>query len=271
LQDTPFHNISGYHFVELADLALLRDSLHRALLETGVLGTILLAEEGINVALVGEAEAIAGARRWFARDARFASMEFKLSLSSFSPFSKLKVRVRPEIITFGQNSIDPAAEPAARISAAELKRWLDEGRDFCLLDARNTYEIESGTFTRAVSLEIENFRDLPDAVEQAVANGTLDQNKPLVTFCTGGVRCEKSGIVLFSMTGWRSPRRWKRPARLFAGAATKRSVAATSYRQTISRIVTARPAKTTRRPCGPDKTNRSQAEAASGYSEGPAG
>lgn len=189
-----FCNISGYRFIQLDDLASLRDHMHGALLAHGVLGTILLAEEGINVALVGSEEAIQQSRAWFDADARFAGMDLKLSLSSFSPFSKLKVKVRPEIITFAQSEsgIDPQNKPGKRLSVADLKQWLDEGRDFCLLDSRNTYEIESGTFEQAQSLEIENFRDLPAAVDKAVKTGDLDPAKPMVTFCTGGVRCEKT-------------------------------------------------------------------------------
>lgn len=187
-----FHNISGYRFVRLDELQTLRDEMHGALLSHGVLGTILLAEEGINVALVGSEGAIAQSKAWFEQDARFAAMDLKLSFSSFSPFSKLKVKVRPEIITFLQSGLDPQKQPGKRLSATELKRWLDEGRDFCLLDSRNTYEIESGTFEQAQSLEIENFRDLPAAVGNALDAGTLDPKKTLVTFCTGGVRCEKT-------------------------------------------------------------------------------
>ncbi len=187
-----FCNISGYRFVQLDDLQVLRERMHGALLSHGVLGTILLAEEGINVALVGEQAAIDQSCAWFDDDPRFADMDLKLSLSSFSPFSKLKVKVRPEIITFAQTGIDPENNPGKRLSVSTLKQWLDEGRDFCLLDSRNNYEIESGTFEKAESLNIDNFRDLPAAVDQAIQAGQLDPDKPLVTFCTGGVRCEKT-------------------------------------------------------------------------------
>lgn len=187
-----FHNISGYRFTSLGQLPVLREQMHSALLSHGVFGTVLLAQEGINLALVGNEEAIAQSTAWFEQDPRFAGMDLKLSLSSFSPFSKLKVKIRPEIITFLQPGLDPEKQPGKRLSVAELKRWLDEGRDFCLLDSRNTYEIESGTFEQAQSLDIENFRDLPTAVNNAVEDGKLDPKKTLVTFCTGGVRCEKT-------------------------------------------------------------------------------
>jgi len=178
--------------VAIPDPELVRDELKAKLSLKGVLGTVLVATEGLNVALVGDSKAIAASRLLFADDARFASIDFKLSLSSFSPFSKLKVKVRPEIITFGQSGIDPLTDTAAYLEACELKQWLESGKDFQLLDTRNNYETESGTFDAATTLDIENFRDLPQAINNAVDNGTLDPQKPVVTFCTGGVRCEKA-------------------------------------------------------------------------------
>ena len=192
MQTDSFHNISGYCFVAIPDPELVRDELKVKLQHNGVLGTVLVATEGLNVALVGDSESIAASQLLFTEDARFASIDFKLSLSSFSPFSKLKVKVRPEIITFGQSGIDPQTDTALYLEADELKQWLESGKDFQLLDTRNNYETESGTFEAATTLDIENFRDLPEAVSKALDNGTLDPEKPLVTFCTGGVRCEKA-------------------------------------------------------------------------------
>ena len=177
----------------ISEPVLVRDELKLKLQQLGVLGTVLVATEGLNVALVGTAAAIEKSQEIFSQDSRFAAIDFKLSLSSFSPFSKLKVKVRPEIITFGQTDIDPLAEPTRYIDPAELEQWLESGKEFQLLDTRNNYETESGTFERATTLDIDNFRDLPQAVDKAVENGTLDPQKPVVTFCTGGVRCEKAG------------------------------------------------------------------------------
>ncbi len=187
-----YHNISGYCFVSISEPEAVRDSLRASLLPLRVLGTILVANEGLNVALVGSEADIKQAQEHFTSSEMFASIDFKLSVSTFSPFSKLKIKVRPEIITFAQSDVNPITEKAASLSAQELKQWLDENRDFQLLDTRNTYEIDSGTFDTAMTLDIENFRDLPDAVEQAVACGKLDPDKPVVAFCTGGVRCEKA-------------------------------------------------------------------------------
>lgn len=176
----------------LEDPEAVRDALKASLQPLQVLGTILVATEGLNVALVGKQTDIEQAQLLFVEDERFASIDFKLSLSTFSPFSKLKIKVRPEIITFTQTDIDPVNDAATSLTAKELKAWLDENRDFQLLDTRNRYEIESGTFDQALTLDIDNFRDFPEAVNQALTDGKLDPDKPIVTFCTGGVRCEKA-------------------------------------------------------------------------------
>lgn len=184
-----FLNVSAYKFISLDLLPLLQADLLEALRSCGVLGTILLADEGINIALAGTEPAVEQSISWFVRDERFSDITFKRSYSNLLPFSKLKVRIRHEIISFGQAGIDPERQPAPHISAGELKRWLDEGREFTLLDTRNRYEVESGTFERAVTLPIDNFKDFGEAVQKSTE---IDRNKPVITFCTGGIRCEKA-------------------------------------------------------------------------------
>jgi len=195
---TKYLNVSGYRFVQLEDLPELKIDMLAGLKETGVFGTVLIAAEGINVALFGSAESIAGARRWFDQDERFAGLWLKESWSELASFSKLKVRVRPEIITFDGGKTDAAAgrEHAPAISPQTLQKWLDEGRDLVLLDTRNNYEIRSGTFTDAVDVDISHFRKFPEAVNKAIASGELPVDKPIITFCTGGIRCEKAAPML---------------------------------------------------------------------------
>lgn len=188
-------NLSGYRFVRLDDLPLLQADLHAALAACGVLGTVLLAEEGINVALAGTRSACEAARAALDADPRLAGLWLKESVSETVPFSRLKVRQRREIIAFdGEDALArAAARPAAPALAPErLRAWLDGGRELTLLDTRNDYEIASGTFRGACGLGIASFRDFGPAVEAAVADGRLDPSKPVVTFCTGGVRCEKA-------------------------------------------------------------------------------
>lgn len=191
----PYINLSGYRFVHLDYLPVLQADMHASLAEIGVLGTILLADEGINVALTGTPEQTSAARAFFNADERFANLWLKESESELIPFSKLKVRIRYEIIAFdGPDAGDrQLSRPDAPAMAPEtVKQWLDEDRDFTLLDTRNTYEIESGTFSQAKHLDIAHFRDFQSAVLEALGKGELSLNKPMVTFCTGGIRCEKA-------------------------------------------------------------------------------
>lgn len=191
-------NVSGYRFITLKNLPELQAAMLEALRSAEVLGTILLADEGINVALSGPAEGIAQAKEWFEADERLAGLWLKESWSELQAFTKLKVRLRPEIITFdgGKTQGAQGRAKAPSITPEALKTWLDEGRDFVLLDTRNDYEIRSGTFTNAVDMSLVNFRDFPKVATEAIANGTLPTDKPVVTFCTGGIRCEKAAPFL---------------------------------------------------------------------------
>ena len=192
---SPVVNVSGYRFVHLEYLPLIQADMHAALLETGVLGTILIAEEGINVALAGSKVQVVAAREYLDSDERFTGLWLKESLSDIVPFSKLKVRIRHEIIAF--DGPDARAQQLTRptapaIKPENVKRWIESGKDFTLLDTRNTYEIESGTFEQAEHLNIAHFRDFQSAVHKALDAGTINPDKPIVTFCTGGIRCEKA-------------------------------------------------------------------------------
>ncbi|NBR42912.1 MAG: pseudouridine synthase, partial [Verrucomicrobia bacterium] len=119
-----------------------------------------------------------------------AEIKPKESPSHNQPFKRMLVKVKKEIIAFGVDGVDPARKPAPKISARQLKEWLDEGRPLQLLDTRNDYEVRLGTFRGAIIPGINNFRDFPEAVQK------LDpslKNQPVVMFCTGGIRCEKAG------------------------------------------------------------------------------
>lgn len=192
-------NISGYRFVHLDNLPDLQADMRTAFNDIGVKGTILIAEEGINAALAGTAIQIQRVKQWFEADQRFADLWLKESFSGTRPFSKMKVRIRPEIITFQpneENPVSPATNPAPNMSPKKLKDWLDNKANFTLLDTRNTYEVESGTFAQATNLKLATFRDFTTAVQAAVSDGSLKRDTPIVTFCTGGIRCEKAAPYL---------------------------------------------------------------------------
>ena len=195
MPELPIVNLSGYRFVALDGLEARREALLHALGRSGVRGTVLLAEEGINVALAGTSADCGTARAVLAADPLLGDLWLKESRSATVPFARLKVRVRSEIIAFdGERAVarQAARPPAPALAPETLKGWLDEGRDVTLLDTRNDYEIASGTFAGAEHLGIASFRDFAEAALAAVADGRLDPERPLVTFCTGGVRCEKA-------------------------------------------------------------------------------
>lgn len=186
-------NIAAYKFVSLGDLPNLRDALKSRCLALQLKGTILLAHEGINLFLGGTSDNIATFKDQLRGDPAFDDIRFKDSFSDHLPFGKLLVKIKQEIIPFGKPAINPAERPAERLSARTLKAWLDEGRNVVLLDTRNTFEITHGTFNNAADFAIDHFRNFPHAVERA--DPSLKE-KTIVTFCTGGIRCEKAAPYL---------------------------------------------------------------------------
>ncbi len=182
-------NISGYKFVTLNDIENLRPKLKGHCLKLDLKGTILLASEGINIVLAGSRESIHGFETFLKQDARFADMTFKESISHHQPFNRMLVRLKKEIIAFGVEGVDPAHHTSPHVKPQQLKEWLDKGEDVVMLDTRNEYEIKLGTFKNALNPHIDNFREFPEAIRK------LDpalKNKKIVTFCTGGIRCEKA-------------------------------------------------------------------------------
>ena len=186
-------NIAAYKFVSLDGLPEWRDQLKSHCTELQLKGTILLAPEGINLFLAGDEENIATFKAELRRDPAFADVQFKDSFSARPPFGKLRVKIKNEIIPFGMPHINPAEQPAERLSASTLQAWLDEGRDVVLLDTRNAFEVKHGTFANAHDFAIDHFRNFPAAALHADASL---KDKTIVTFCTGGIRCEKAAPYL---------------------------------------------------------------------------
>jgi len=187
---TDIVNIAGYKFVALDRLAERRVALLQACRDRSIKGTILLSPEGINLFLAAPRPEIASFLDGLRSEEAFRDFHVKESFSDRQPFNRLLVRLKKEIISFGVEGIDPELRTSPKLKPSELKNWLDEGRPVTLLDVRNNYEVELGTFENAVVADIDHFRQFPDAVRgmQNLNNGT-----PIVMFCTGGIRCEKAG------------------------------------------------------------------------------
>ncbi len=186
-------NISAYRFAPLEDLRSLKAHLLRFCRAHDLKGTVLLAPEGINLFVAGRHLAV----EEFVYEIRslpgLGDLMPKYSESDEQPFTRMLVRIKKEIIAFGVEGIDPAKHTSPRLKPHELKRWLDEGRDIVLLDTRNDYEVKLGSFDGAKPIGIRHFRDFPEA---AAALPDELRNKPVVTFCTGGIRCEKAAPLM---------------------------------------------------------------------------
>jgi UPF0176 protein len=185
-----FVNISTYQFAPLTDLKALRESLIENCKAWNLKGTILLSTEGINLFVAGKSDSIDSLLTQLRAIPGLEKLMPKSSESSDQPFTRMLVRIKKEIIAFGVPGIDPAKRTSPKLAPRELKRWLDEGRDITLLDTRNDYEIKLGTFKKALVPGIHHFRDFPKAVASLPPEL---KERPIVMFCTGGIRCEKAG------------------------------------------------------------------------------
>jgi UPF0176 protein len=191
-------NVSAYLFTRIDDPAALRVTLRERALAATLRGTILLADEGINLFLAGETDALRGFVDELRVDPRFAALETKDSWSDAVPFGKLLVKVKREIIRMDRPEVRPQDGRAPAVSPDTLRRWLDrgaddEGREVVLVDTRNAFEVDYGTFAGAKDWRIERFTQFPDA-----ASSHRDElaGKTVVSFCTGGIRCEKAALYL---------------------------------------------------------------------------
>lgn len=186
-------NIAAYKFINLDNLPELKTVLYNLAQDNKLLGTILLSHEGINLMLTGLSENIDIFKNHLKTDARFMDLHYKESYPEEQTYNRLLVKIKKEIIAFGVETVDPVHQQAPYIKPRELKQWLDEKREFVFLDTRNVYEIEAGTFEQASHLNIEHFRHFPTAAKNLDANL---KDKTIVTFCTGGIRCEKAALLL---------------------------------------------------------------------------
>ena len=189
-------NIAAYRFVAIDDPAAVVLHLRGMCESLALKGTVLVAPEGINLFLAGEPGHIHRFLDELWQDRRFAGLQVKYSESDAVPFKRMRVKLKREIITFRDPSLAPAAGRAPALSPETLRDWLraghdDAGRELVLLDTRNREEVAMGTFVNALALPIDTFTGLPDALEAQRENL---RGKTIVSFCTGGIRCEKAAL-----------------------------------------------------------------------------
>lgn len=187
----PYLVINGYLFIAVPEDALdtMRDQIYDLAFSHGMHGTVLLTPEGINVALCGLRESTEAVMKALIAMPYFHELTFKCMPHDTFIFRRLIVKVKSQIIVFDDKEIDPNDEDNGRILPQELKQLLDQDpNSVVLLDARNSFEIEFGTFKNAESLPVRRFRGFCEALAH---DTSLSKDAPIVTFCTGGVRCEK--------------------------------------------------------------------------------
>ncbi|MBD2749051.1 rhodanese-related sulfurtransferase [Microvirga sp. BT688] len=187
-----------YQFVPLPDFRELKDPLHALCLDLGIKGTLLLAHEGINGTVAGTGEGIDSLMTELRAGALFGSrldnLELKFSAASEMPFKRMKVRLKKEIVTLGDPQIDPLRRVGTYVSPAEWNRLLEEP-GIVLLDTRNGFEVEMGTFEGAVDPRIKRFSEFKDFVKNELDPA---KHRKVAMFCTGGIRCEKASAYMLN-------------------------------------------------------------------------
>jgi UPF0176 protein len=183
-----------YKFVPLSDFVQKRQSLLDFCQARGIKGTILLASEGINGAIVGTRQEINAVLAFLRSDPLLADLEHKEAITQFSPFKRMKVKLKKEIVTLGLPEIDPNQQVGNYV---EPQKWneLITDSEVIVLDTRNQYEVDIGTFKGAIAPKTRSFREFPDYV---INNLNPQQHKKVAMFCTGGIRCEKASSFLLS-------------------------------------------------------------------------
>ena len=195
---TSILNASAYKFVALSNTVQWRESIRSQATGHALRGTVLLAEEGINLSVAGAESGVRGFLAWLGASEVFADLAIKESWCDAQPFGRLIVKIKPEIIRMNQPAIRPQAGRAPAVDARTLARWLDagvddDGRAVIMLDARNDFEVDAGRFTGALDWRLCKFSDFPSALRE---HRDELEGKTVVSYCTGGIRCEKAALLM---------------------------------------------------------------------------
>jgi len=185
---------SLYHFARLDDYRELQAPLLEKCLAEDIRGTLLLAEEGINGTIAGTREGVENVLAYIRSDPRLSPLVHKDSFAEETPFLRMKVRLKKEIVSMGVPDIDPTHIVGTYVKPEDWNELISDP-DVLVVDTRNEYEVEIGTFTNAVDPQTTSFRQFPAWVKE---NDQLLGHKKIAMFCTGGIRCEKSTAYMKS-------------------------------------------------------------------------
>ena len=183
-----------YKFVPLADYREMRGPIYDFCFEIGLFGTILLAEEGINGTMSGTKEGVGALLEHLRQDPRLSDLQAKFSRHDTTPFRRLRVRLKKDIVTMGVD-VDPTVLTGTRVKPQEWNELISRD-DVVLVDARNDYECEVGKFRGAIVLDIESFGEFPAYVDHHL---DPTKHKKVAMFCTGGIRCEKASAYMLGL------------------------------------------------------------------------
>lgn len=182
-----------YCYSSIEDPELFRDEHHALCLELNLRGRIIIASEGLNGTVSGSQQSCEKYMQAVTSDPRFAHTEFKVDVNDQPAFEKLHVRVKPEIVHSSLSHVNPTKKTGGYVEPAEFREILKEkDDDTIILDVRSNYEHMVGKFKNALTLDIDNFRDFPEKIEEL----KKFKNKKIVTYCTGGIKCEKASAYL---------------------------------------------------------------------------
>ena len=186
-------NIAGYKFEPLFDVEVLVSEFQSVCDDLELKGSVYLSPNGINFSLAGSEESIKEYLHFMEQDKRFLDVPLKKTYSETQPFRRMKVRPKKEIISLGRDDINPRELTGGYVTPKELYSMYENNDDVIVLDTRNEYETRVGLFENAVDLQLDTFRDFPDAIEQLPEEF---KDKQIVMYCTGGIRCEKASAVM---------------------------------------------------------------------------
>lgn len=187
-ETTPIVVAALYRFVRFDDFREWREPLLQLMQERDVRGTLLLADEGVNGTIAGRRDDVDVVLAFLRSDERLRELDVKESLTDEHPFFRAKVKLKKEIVTLGVEGIDPARSAGTYVEPEDWNALISDP-DVLLIDTRNHYEVEIGTFRNAVNPETETFREFPEYAATELDPG---RHRKIAMFCTGGIRCEKS-------------------------------------------------------------------------------
>ena len=183
-----------YKFVEIDDLLSLQSNLYEICKKNNIMGTILIANEGINGTISGKTNEINQTISLLKSDKRFTNIEIKYSSTDKQPFHRMKVRLKKEIVTIGLPEINPNKKVGTYVKPDDWNDLISDP-NVVVIDARNKYETKIGSFQNALDPETSSFREFPDWVKK-FKSSKENANKKIAMFCTGGIRCEKASSLM---------------------------------------------------------------------------